>query len=610
MRDRQTGGLADRIVVIVLTAWALLMIVPDLYRVIDPLASAGFAADNDGRIYDVRGPFRTDEDLPAWNAGLQVGDRLDLMAMRCVPPRGPACASLLSVIGGMGGAQLVRPGRELVLTLRPTIGGESRTVTVASQRPPINLLARFVLLLTETTGIAFVLAAVWLVWTRPGAMSWGFFLYAIWFNPGQNFVYYLVLQELPPLAIAHEFAVSLAHGAACAGFLLFALCVPDNELEPRWRVLRRGLPVVAAAIMGLQLLSSANAFGYPTEIFARATFLADYAVDAIAVLILLRRQRGQPPRNYQRMRWVIWGCLIGLPAYILSGILGSTSLWLALWGPVSIPQDLINLLLLAYGILGWFVFEAVRRPRVVSVSIPLRRITVFGLLLSVPVFFLHHQIEHLKEMLDLPTWGWIALASALLFLISRAHDLAVELADHVFNKAFRQETAQLAELGRQILRADNMDDVERLVTMTPFRLFGLASAAVFREVDGVFRRRTNGLGWDTASADIFDPRDTVLSSLATGASCAIDAADAERLGFPRGLAAPTLAVPIKNRLRWFAVALYGPHATGADLTADERALLARLADNAALAYAHAETEALRQEVATLQRQLSDALVRT
>ena len=69
-------------------------------------------------------------------------------------------------------------------------------------------------------------------------------------------------------------------------------------------------------------------------------------------------------------------------------------------------------------------------------------------------------------------------------------------------------------------------------------------------------------------------------------------------------------MPIKNRLRWFAVALYGPHATGADLTADERALLARLADNAALAYAHAETEALRQEVATLQRQLSDALVRT
>jgi hypothetical protein len=441
-------------------------------------------------------------------------------------------------------------------------------------------------------------------------MSWGFFLYAIWFNPGQNFVYFLLLQEQAPLALAHEFAASLAHGAASAGFLLFALCVPDNELEPRWLYLRRGLPVVAAVIMGLQLLSFANAFGYPTETIARATFLTDYVVDAIAVLILLRRQRGQPPQSYQRMRWVILGCLIGLPAYILSGILGSTSLWHALWGQLSIPQDLTNLLLLVYGILGWFVFEAVRRPRVVSVSIPLRRITVFGLLLSVPAFFAHHQVEHLKEMLHLPAWGWIAVASAFLFLISRVHELAVELADHVFNHAFRRETGQLAALGREILQADSIDKIEQLLTVTPRRLLGLASAVVFRQTDGVFHRRTEGLGWETAIADVLDPHDSAFDGLATGALLAIDAADAERLGFPRGLAAPTLAVPVRNRLRWFAVALYGPHVTGADLTTDERVMLAGLADNAALAYAHAETEALRREVATLQRRLSDALVRT
>jgi GAF domain-containing protein len=285
-------------------------------------------------------------------------------------------------------------------------------------------------------------------------------------------------------------------------------------------------------------------------------------------------------------------------------------LWLTLWGPISIPQDLINLLLLAYGILGWFVFEAVRRPRVVSVSIPLRRITVFGLLLSVPAFFAHHQLEYLREMLELPAWGWIALASALLFLIGRAHDLAVDLADHLFNRAFRRETKELAELGRLILRADNIDDVEHLVTVAPLRLLGLASVVVFREVDGAFRRRTDGFGWDAANADVFDPRDVVLNNLATGAPFAIDADDAERLGFPRGIAAPTLAVPVRNRLRWFAVALYGPHATGADLTSDERELLGQLADSAALAYAHAETEALRREVAKLRRRLSDARVST
>ena len=41
--------MAGRILLIGLTVWALLMIAPDLYRVVDPLGSAGFAADNDGR---------------------------------------------------------------------------------------------------------------------------------------------------------------------------------------------------------------------------------------------------------------------------------------------------------------------------------------------------------------------------------------------------------------------------------------------------------------------------------------------------------------------------------------------------------------------------------
>ena len=39
-----------RILLIVLLSWGLLMIVPDLRRVVQPLASYGFIADNDGRI--------------------------------------------------------------------------------------------------------------------------------------------------------------------------------------------------------------------------------------------------------------------------------------------------------------------------------------------------------------------------------------------------------------------------------------------------------------------------------------------------------------------------------------------------------------------------------
>jgi hypothetical protein len=45
------------------------------------------------------------------------------------------------------------------------------------------------------------------------------------------------------------------------------------------------------------------------------------------------------------------------------------------------------------------------------------------------------------------------------------------------------------------------------------------------------------------------------------------------------------------------VAFYGPHVSGADLATDEHTMLAALASDAATAYAHAETAALRRQLA-------------
>jgi hypothetical protein len=68
----------NRILVMLLALWGLAMIVPDLVRVVQPLGSLGFYADNDGIIYSVSGPFEDRQSSPAWNAGIRPGDRLDL----------------------------------------------------------------------------------------------------------------------------------------------------------------------------------------------------------------------------------------------------------------------------------------------------------------------------------------------------------------------------------------------------------------------------------------------------------------------------------------------------------------------------------------------------
>ena len=598
---REGRILVGRILLIAVTFWALLMIVPDFHRVIQPLASTGFAADNDGWIYDVVGPFVQD-DSPAWQAGLREGDRLDLAAMECGTPEKRGCMDLLAVLGGMGGRQLVRPNRVLRLHVVPVDGGAVRVVDVAAKLTQTTWPERSLLLFDEVIATLFILAAAWLVWTRPCGMTWGFFLYAVWFNSGQNYVFYLFLQERPHLLLAQEAVGAVLQGLGYAGFLLFVLLVPSGQTFPAWRGWRFVLPLVALFFIGLQLLSYASAFGQPSETASRITFLSGFAVDSAAILILLRRRRGLPPQDYQRMRWVLWGCVIGLPAFIVAAILQSTTLWSLVPGATTVPPDLVTALYGLHGLFGWFVFEAVRRPRVVSVSIPLRRISVFGLMLSAPALLLHQQIEHLHEWLDLPAWSFVILGSVLLFLIGRIHELGVDLADHVFNRAFRRELAALRVVADEVLHATSADAVDWLLTVAPMRTLDLASAAVFRYDRAALRRHAQAIGWVDGTAERLDPDDPSLALAHEGRPFPIHQEDAVRLGLPSGLATPTIAVPIRDRLTGHALAFYGPHATGADLPYDEQAMLARLAEAAALAYRHAEAVALRRQIATLRSQ--------
>jgi hypothetical protein len=83
------------------------------------------------------------------------------------------------------------------------------------------------------------------------------------------------------------------------------------------------------------------------------------------------RRRTQTPEDYQRVRWVIWGCLIGLPAFIIAELGQETTFFVTLLGDYAPKVAVLGLLYLVNGVLCLFVFEAARSQRVVSVSIPL-----------------------------------------------------------------------------------------------------------------------------------------------------------------------------------------------------------------------------------------------
>ena len=154
-------------------------------------------------------------------------------------------------------------------------------------RPTYGWGERLVLLADTIVAIIMIAAAFRLVGVYPGKITWGFFLYAIWFNPGQTYAYYALLQQWPVAIFAQEIAEALAHGAGFAGLLIFALRFPTDAPSPPWARFEWIAPVLGIVIAVLWLASFANAFGFPTEMLTSTAFLLGYAVDAAVLVILL-----------------------------------------------------------------------------------------------------------------------------------------------------------------------------------------------------------------------------------------------------------------------------------------------------------------------------------
>jgi hypothetical protein len=294
MSDRKGANLFSRVVLLLLTVYALVMIVPDLLRVVRPLGSFGLAMDGDGWIYDVHGPFEAVPDSPAWRAGLRAGDRLDLAAMSCARVDTSVCASLLSQWGGV---TYVTAGREATLIFAPSPEHALHEVKLVAEPRPTNRLLDVVIVLDTIAGILVVLGAAWLAWTRPGLMTWGFFIYVIQFNPGQAFQFWAWLQLWPRVLLAQNVIFVVMQAAAYAGLLLFALRAPVDRTQGRWRTIERALPALTIVFLGVALASLATIFGAPAEIWARGMFFIGFAVSVGALVILVGRRRRVFPRS-------------------------------------------------------------------------------------------------------------------------------------------------------------------------------------------------------------------------------------------------------------------------------------------------------------------------
>ena len=599
----------SRLAVVILACWACMLSVPELYRVSHALASLGLSVDNNGVIVDVTNPFNTPAQSPAALAGLQPGDRVDFRNMRCIPPDTATCSSLISVMGDLGGIGFNLPNFRAHLLILPK-SGPPRTVALQAAAAPLPWLERAILLANTIAAVIFIGIAATLVWTRPSRMSWGFFLYAIWFNPGQGYTFYAWLQNWPLATLAEQVVEAFAQGAAYAGLLMFAIRFPTNTVSPPLVRLERLTPWLGLVIALSTLAVGADLFGIPTETLNDIIFGFGFIFDAAIIVLLLLRLRTLHPQDEQRMRWAIAGCVIGIPSYLIADLCQSSAIPFYLFG-ATLPQPVIGLLYFLQGVMAYFVGTALYRRRVVSVAIPLRRgatLSFFTFLLGVPVLYLHDRISHFTEHRDLPAWLWpLIVGPIVLVLLARLQDIAAKYTERVFNRRYHRARDTLHEASLAIKQASGFDDVDNALTKAPAAALRLASVAVFRLIDGMLVRVGNSIGWTETDMRTLDPAKfpAFITQLLNEKPVQVPRALADQPNLPRDDLFPCLAVPIRGGVtESVAVIFCGPHLSGADISYDERELLRDFAARAALGYDRVEANQLRQEIEQLRQKLA------
>ncbi len=587
-----------RLLVAVLTVWALASIVPDLGRLFEPLATIGVTAAFDGRITSVEagGPAAAAGIVP-WTLGRE-GDRIDFART----PR----SALFELYGGLGGRPFLPQGREITLALVAP-NGENRSASLTAVLRHPTLEEHVSLLLDELLGIGFVLLGASLAWHYPKRLDvFGFFLYSIWFNPGQDYVFYQLLPA--PLRAPHEALAAFLQAAGLAGFALFSLRFPTNRSEGWRRPVERALPLFVIILTGLTIAGSGAAFGRPNGALWLVTFWTKAAVYPLVVAAFLTKLRILPPAERERLRWVIFGCIPGLFFFLLAESVEVTSLWQPLferihWSP---PETLLDVAYLVNALVPLCIGYAVIRQRVLPVDFIVNRGLTLGIVWAIvamsmegTVLATHRFIEenHLVSTLVLATLLIVAAP-----LLERLKEAVNEFVDRFFFVQLHEAKRNLERDGRSMAMQTSVAFIETGLVEVPVRRLDLAYAALFTlAVDGSYRvtasvGRTIVRSFPADAALVQTLRRAPQDGAVRGVSpppgdLPADAASAERI----------YVLPPYYYLEAFVV--FGHHTNGVRLSPDEVEMLGHFVRDCGSARSHAQAVALRSELAHLRAAL-------
>lgn len=566
----------------VVVALSLLVLIAggmDFRRVWIPIGLFGYQANGDGVVFFV------EPSSPAANAGMQAGDTLDIQA---IPPRTRYFELEAGTLeaGQSARVAFVHHGIRRVVTL------------VSTPQVTENYYAIYRIAVLTIAALYIVLGAA-LVLLRPSLMTRGFFLYCLASAP---FTFYAVAMLHPyPWPWFIWAGTALVGNAGTVGLLIFALSFLNEPLRG-WRLIAmRAMPWLLVA---LSLFSASYYYqwwmgGPPGELIQRAYLVIQASLSIIVMYVFVDTYARARGADRQRIRWVVIGFGLNLVFWFAGQFIG-------LYVPQA-PIWVSHVLQLATVIVPLTVAYAVIKHRVIDVSFVVSRTLVYAVLTTVLVGGFSLVDWFFTDYLRLARLGTFAEVGAVVAFglwFNGLHRRVDFFVDATFFRQRHKAELQLARTAAALPLASTSKIVAHALVSEPVRALSLASAALFRRESGTSFVRHDSEGWGANDIAKLDDSDGYFLTLLQAENGSLSLYDHpwRAQGVPLGSAHPVLALPIIVQRELEAVVFYGSHLHGEALDPDEIKAISRLANGAAVAYDHLETEALKREVEKFRRE--------
>jgi hypothetical protein len=564
--------LTNRSRVLVVTGLIILWVgptLPDLRRVFGfPFGDYGFSSV-DSLV------TRVDHEGVAAHAGIRVGDHITFGDASPI--------SRWAVARGLA----LHPGDALSGSVKDDRHARDVTlVAVPESRQDLAFVALRFALAFLTIGIAAALLL-----SRPEIATWGFFLYCLTVITLPGAVFSFAIPESVKYATNPIFVA--LYNASAFGGALFALAFAGQPWS-NWRRFVLAFAITAAVVT--TVADASSPFIFRSNVVERVDDI--YAALMLLTMLvgLVDSYRHDVGASRQRLQWMIAALLITVPAHYIAGWYFPGPLTYGEYASLIAVQALLPL------VAGYAMF----RRRVVDVKFVASRTLVYGAMtaLLVAIFsfldaVLSRSFAESRVSLSID----VIVALLLGFSLNSAHRRVDAVIDRVVFRDRHRAELQLERSAAGLVHATDETVIADTLVRLPAGVLGLTGAALYR-VNGTLFARSVASAEFSSLPQTVDRNDALPLYLRSEPQpVRLESLPLSKFFDAHNSAAPVLAMPITMRGELDGFVVYGAHQNGADIDPDEQRALAPLVRNAAIAFDHLETVALRARVADLEAKL-------